>query len=111
MKEKVKQNSYLDSFPSFGSKELIISDESEEAAKADVDKLEINPKCKQWIITGIYPIRQKFGDVRDIRIERDMKIYEFLIKADYCCATIRSIFFNEHLGCRQRIKEIGEKNI
>ena len=41
-----------EAFPTFGSKELIISVESPESAKEDANRLEVEPKARKRIITG-----------------------------------------------------------
>lgn len=92
----------------FGSEELIISSQSLQGAKEDVEKLEIQPKYKKMIITGHIPSFQQLEIPEDKRPERDLLIYSALIRADYNYPTIRSIFLNPHLGCSERIREIGE---
>lgn len=108
MSEKVVKKSISGSFFDLGSKELVVRDESLDAAKEDVEKLEIQPKYKKAIITGIIPLSRKLEIPEDKRPERDLLIYSALIKADYNYPTIRSIFLNRHLGCSERIREIGE---
>jgi hypothetical protein len=59
----------------FGSKEVIVSDESEDSAKKDVESLEIQAKFKKKIITGHIEIRKDDLTVEDKRPERDFGIY------------------------------------
>ena len=98
----------IDDMPNFGSKELIINCESLEVAKKDVGKLEIKPKYKKMILTG----SKLTGEASDkSRSGRDMSIIYALVVNDYNYATIRSIFFNQYLGCSDRVIEKGEDKL
>ena len=98
----------IDSIPDFGRKVLIVSDVSYEAAKRDVNKLEIKSKTKNLILTGA---RLVGIDSDKTRSGRDMAIICALISNGYNNPTIRSIFINKHLGCSDRILEEGEKKL
>jgi hypothetical protein len=83
-----------------------VSMESPEAAKRDVKKLKVSGKIRQHIITGSH----LEGDRRDkTRSGRDQAIITALLSAGYDYATIKSVFFNPHLGCSNRVRESPEK--
>jgi len=83
-----------------------VSKESLEAAKRDVKKLKVSERIRQHIITGGF----LEGEHRDkTRSGRDQAIITALLSAGYDYETIKSVFFNPHLGCSNRIRESPEK--
>jgi hypothetical protein len=83
-----------------------VSMESPEAAKRDVRKLRVSERIRQHIITGGH----LEGERRDkTRSGRDQAIITALLSAGYDYETIKSVFFNQHLGCSNRIRESPEK--
>jgi hypothetical protein len=83
-----------------------VSMDTLEAAKRDVKKLRVSGKIRQHIITGGH----LEGDRRDkTRSGRDQAIITALLSAGYDYETIKSIFFNLHLGCSNRVRESPEK--
>ncbi|MFC2163623.1 hypothetical protein ACFLT2_01350 [Acidobacteriota bacterium] len=80
-------------------KHNLISFENPEEAITDIGHLRVRNKLKQMIITG----NSSNGDS-----DRDQFIIKMLLLAGYKDPTIMSIFFNEHLGCSERMKKAGE---
>jgi len=90
----------------FEGTELLVSSESKEKALQDVKKLRVSQRIKRLIITG----EHLEGEGKDTtRSGRDMAIITALLMGGYNFETIKSIFFNRHLGCSDRIKEKAEK--
>ena len=89
----------------FGAKTQSISIKDAEAAKTDVEKMEVPSKTKNLIITGEM-LRTKGAD--KTRSGRDFSIICSLVYCEYDYATIKSIFFNPFLKCSNRIMEQGE---
>lgn len=89
----------------FGEKELIVSAENLEIAKSNVDQLEVDLLTKKRIITGTNLTKK---DADKTRSGRDLSIIYSLVRSGYNYPTIKSIFFNPHLGCSDRIAEKGE---
>jgi hypothetical protein len=98
----------INAMPDFGEQEIIVRTSHPDDAQEDVKKLEIQSKYKKLIITGAL---KAYHDEYKSRSERDMAIICALISADYNYATIRSTFFNQHLGCSERIIEKGEEKL
>jgi len=96
------------SMPDFGSKEESISSVSYEAAKTDIDKLEIKSQAKNMILTGS-KLTEPSAD--KTRSGRDMSIICSLISRGYNYQTIRGVFLNRHLGCSDRVLEGGENKL
>jgi len=95
----------ISNMPDLGENELIIRSFSPDDAQTDVNQLEIQPMYKKLIVTGAL---KSYQTEYKSRSERDWSIIRALILADYNYLTIRSIFFNQHLGCSERIIEKGE---
>jgi hypothetical protein len=91
--------------PAFGTKTRQISLTNGEAAKEDVERLEISSKAKNLIITGAFDRGRSTDKTKS---GRDFSIICSLIYWDYDYATIRSVFFNPFLGCSNRIRREGE---
>jgi len=110
LKNDTYQESQLDinNMPEFGEQELIVRSSNSDEAQADVNSLEIQPMYKKLIVTGA--LKAYHTDYKT-RSERDMAVICALISADYNYPTIRSIFFNQHLGCSERIREKGEDKL
>jgi len=90
----------------FEGTELIVSSETKEKALQDVKKLRVSQRIKRLIITG----EHLEGEGKDTtRSGRDMAIVTALLMTGYNFETIKSIFYNRHLGCRDRIREKPEK--
>jgi hypothetical protein len=103
--QEYQEPSQIDVFPVLGSKELIISLDDTESARADVLRLVAPPRTRNRILTGALLT----GDNNDkSRSGRDFSIICSLIYHDYNYPTIRSIFFNPFLKCSNRIRGNGE---
>jgi len=98
---------------SFGSRDLIVSSESKEAAGRDVKMLEIPPRYKRAILTG-YMKKPKEGEItydRDHVHRTALQISCALIRASYRYETIFHIFFNRHLTCGFWFIDKGEEDL
>lgn len=94
-------------------RELIISNETPDAAKADIRRLEIRAKYKQMIITGLPPIptakaKAAGASFEEMALVRDKEVIRALISAEYSYKTIRSVFLNDWLLGSQEVKKKGE---
>jgi hypothetical protein len=92
--------------PAFGSESSPVSRNGEAAARADVERLEIPAKTKRLIISGE---RLQDPAADHTRSARDYSIINSLIKCSYDYSTIKSIFYNPHLGCSDRLGAKPEK--
>jgi hypothetical protein len=97
----------------FGSRDLIVSTESKEAAEQDVRKLEIKKKYQRMILKGTMPERKKDwgGPFLDNMSRAALNVMAALIKASYRYETIRSIYLNEHLMCSYQLREKTEDDL
>ncbi|MFX0092912.1 MAG: hypothetical protein ACFFBD_14230 [Candidatus Hodarchaeota archaeon] len=95
-----------------GNMELLVSDNSEDDAHRDVERLEVDNRSRNLILTGKDLLPPQDGHTEsDVRIRRDFIIYSTLIKAGYNLKTFKTIFFNKFLGCSDRIIQEGEETL
>ena len=97
----------------FGSQDLIVSNESKEAAQRDVRKLEIQNKYQRMILKGTMPERKKGAGIGllDTVSRAALSAMAALIKASYRYETIRSIYLNEHLMCCYQLRGKTEDDL
>ena len=97
----------------FGSRDLIVSTESKEAAELDVRKLEIKKKYQRMILKGTMPERKKDAGIGlpDSVSRAALNVMCALIKASYRYETIRSIYLNEHLMCCYQLRGKTEDDL
>jgi len=85
----------------FGTRELIVSSENVEAAKTDVEKLEIQVKWKKQILTGAVISKKELKDFdpsdKNLVARKTIGIILVLMRADYGYETVKSIFLNPYL--------------
>lgn len=96
----------IENMPELGKKELIVRNDTSEHAEEDVKELEISSKHIRRILTGSLKTE---GDKS--RSGRDQSIIAALILSGYNYPTIRGIFFNQYLGCSDRVVEKGEDSL
>jgi len=84
----------------FEGVELLVRNDSSQNARRDLQKLKVNSRVKRMIIAGTL----QSGEGKDkTKSGRDQAIITALIAAGYTFNSVKSIFFNNHLRCSDRI--------
>lgn len=84
----------------FEGVELLVRNDSSQNARRDVQKLKVNARIKKMIIAGTLQSEEGKDKTKS---GRDQAIITALIAAGYTFNSVKSIFFNNHLRCSDRI--------